>query len=308
MNFRRFAPTDLPALTRLIATIEEVDEPTGRPVAAIQTDLAGAAADLSRTGWLAQVEDGELIGYNYGEVVTGPQEVNFWLRGGVQSVWRGQGAGRGLLQCTWADLERLRAEFGDQPAWVNAWAYEHDEARSRLFEHFGLRPDHTYHEMTMPADQTPPLSPLSVGFTLRAWDDSDYEAAAKLRNEAFARGWGYQPTTPAALRRRFQTGRYQAALSFTAWFEGEMVGLAHACLGETRPSEGEVVWLAVAEKVRGRGLGRTLMLAAMNALRQAGAESIALSTDNFAGQVNLGLFTSLGFTGRQAVVDFRREI
>jgi ribosomal protein S18 acetylase RimI-like enzyme len=87
-----------------------------------------------------------------------------------------------------------------------------------------------------------------------------------------------------------------------------MVGLAHACLSGTVPSEGEVVWLAVAEVVRGRGIGRALMLAAMNALRQAGAETISLSTDNFAGQVNLALFTSLGFTVRQAVVDFRRGI
>lgn len=296
-------------MAHLIATVEEVDEQTSRPVAEIQADIEAATTDLLRSGWLAQVENSGLIGYNYGEVVIGPQEVNVWLRGGVEPNRRGQGVGRELLRRTWADVERLRAEFGaHQRGWVNAWTYEHDQARCRLFEHFGLRPDHIYHEMALPASQTPPLALLPDGFTIRPWHDSDCEAAARLRNEAFARSWGYQATTPAALRRRFQTGRYPPVLSFTAWLEDEMVGLAHACLSGTRPGEGEVVWLAVAEQVHGQGLGRALMLAAMNALRQAGVERIALSTDNFAGRVNLGLFTSLGFTVRQAVVDFRREI
>ncbi len=308
--FRRFAQTDLAALAHLSVAIETADENISRPPDEIRDNQAQALPDLTRTGWLAQVEDSSLIGYNYGEVVSGPKEVNFWLRGGVHPTWRGQSVGRELLRRTWTDLERLRAGFGSQPAWVNAWAYQHDQARCHLFGRFGLRPDHIYHELVLPADQIPPPAGLPAGFIIRPWDESDCAAAAALRNRAFAHSWGYQPTTSEALRRRFQTGRYEPTLSLTAWQAGQMVGLIHACLGGTRRQrrEGEIVWVAVEESLRGRGFGRELMLRAMHALRQAGAELIALSTDNYAGRVNLGLFTGLGFTIRQAVVDFRREI
>ena len=120
-----------------------------------------------------------------------------------------------------------------------------------------------------------------------------------------------------ALRRHFQRGRYEPAYSFTAWHganlaTAKMVGLVHGCLGWTRKlrqaNEGEIVWIAVAEEARGQGIGQALLVKAMHALREGGAETISVSADNHAGRPQLGLYTKSGFTVRKAIIDYQRQI
>lgn len=307
--FRRFVKTDIAALAALIAAAEAVDEGVERPVAELAADLETALAGLSETGWLAQIDTGEIVGYNYGETSGGP-EADFWLRGAVHPAWRGHGLGYEVVRRSCSDLRQQCSG----KAWVNAWAYQHDQARCRLWSRFGLRPDHIYHEFEIPAAQVMPVPSLPPGVVIRPWEQRHCEAAAALRNQAFTHNWGYQPTTAAALRRRFQTARYEPGFSFSAWRQtpsGEawMIGVVHGCLGWTRrlrqANEGEVVWLAVAEVERGQGIGRALMLTAMHALRAAGVEVISLGADSHADQPTIELWPQLGFTLRKAIIDYR---
>jgi hypothetical protein len=83
-TLRRFAGTDIDLLAHLIAAVEMADEGTNRAVAEIRVELQTAEIDLRPTGWLAQIDDGPVVGYNYVEIVGG-QEFNFWLRGGGSS-------------------------------------------------------------------------------------------------------------------------------------------------------------------------------------------------------------------------------
>ena len=315
-TFRRFTETDIDSLTALVATVEAADEGVSRTMAEIQADLETATADLTRTGWLAQVDRGQVVGYNYLETISGLEVVNFWLRGAVHPHWRGQGLGQALIRHSWADIGQ-HAQSGDRPAWVNAWAYQHDLSRCHLFARCGLRPYHIYHELDIPATEVKPIPPLPPGIIIRPWNHSYCAAAVELRNRAFAQNWGYQPTTAEALRRRFQTARYEPMFSFTAWHQTasrdeQMIGLIHACLGWTRKlrqaNEGEIVWVAVAQEARGQSIGQALMLTAMNALREAGAAVISVSADNYADHPFIGLYTKLGFTVRKAIVDYRGEL
>jgi mycothiol synthase len=314
---RRFAETDLNALAALMAAAEMADEGISRPTAEFQAELETAMADLARTGWLAEIDRGQVVGYNYLETVSGPDATNFWLRGVVHPDWRGQGVGCQLIQHSWADAVRQQAYSGNRPARINAWAYQHDRARCRLFVRFGLRPYHIYHELEIPAVKVQPVPPLPPDLIIRPWDDRHCAAAAALRNRAFAQNWGYQPTTAEALRRRFQTARYESGFSFTAWSQSpsqaeQMVGLIHACLGWTRKlrqaNEAEIVWVAVAQEARERGIGQILMLTAMHALREAGAAVISVGADNYADRPAIGLYTKLGFTIRKEIVDYRGEL
>jgi mycothiol synthase len=308
ITFRRFTLADLPALACLAAIVAGAEDAWSRAIEECLADHEQALPNLTRSGWLAQVDSDQLIGYNYAEIMANATETNIWLRGGVQPGWRGQGLGLELLKRSWADLEPLGRELTPKPIWINAWAYDHDQPRNQLYSRFGLKPYHRYYEMVLPAQQIQPVPALPPGIIICPWHDNDCEAAAALRNRAFSQSWGYQATTANALRRRFQSGRYEPGLSFSAWREDELVGLIHACLAGPQPAQGELVWLAVAPEMRGQGLGRALMLIAMHALRQAGAELISLGSDHYAGQVNIGLFTRLGFTVRKAIVDYRREL
>lgn len=315
-TFCRISQTHLNPLAALIAVAEAADEGTSRPVAEIRAELDIVEPDLLQTGWLAQIDTRQVLGYNYVETVGGP-ECNFWLRGAVHPAWRGQGLGRRLLERSWADMLQQHAKMGRPAAWVNAWAYQHDQPHCRLLECLGLRPYHIYHEMELAAARVEPVPPLPAGVVMRAWDNRYCEAAAALRNQAFAHTWGYQPTSAEALRRRFQTARYESPFSFTAWRQKfgvaeQMIGLVHGCLGWTRQlrqaNEGEIVWLAVTAAERRQGIGRALMLRVMNALREAGAEVISLGADSEAERPAIGLYTKLGFTVRKAIVDYRGEL
>jgi mycothiol synthase len=308
VTYRRITENDIEALAQLVGVIEAADEGLIRLTAEIRAELETAAAELGQAGWLAQIESGQVVGYNYVERV----ELNFWLRGAVHPAWRGQGIGYQLIEHCWADMQQW-APTSAESAWVNAWAYEHDWQRRRLLARFGLQPHHIYRELEIPATHVEAIPAPPPGVIIRPWDNSYCEAAASLRNRAFAQSWGYQPTTPAALRRRFETARYESPFSFTAWRQTgggeELVGLIHACLGWTRQlrqaNEGEIVWVAVAEVARGQGIGQALMLTAMKALAEAGVETISVSADNYADQPAIGLYTKLGFTVRKAIVDYR---
>ena len=119
-TFRRFTETDIDSLAVLVATVEAADEGVSRTLAEIQADLETATAGLTRSGWLAQVDKRQVVGYNYLETVSGPEGVNFWLRGAVHPHWRGQGLGQELIHRSWTDMGQQRAQFDDQLAWVNA--------------------------------------------------------------------------------------------------------------------------------------------------------------------------------------------
>ncbi len=304
--FRRVTPSDSPAIQALITWAETIDE-----------GPAGGEMDPSQPGWLAQAGTGEVVGYSFVEEVVEEKAVNFWLRGLVLPDWRGRGIARELLRRSWVDIQRRRAAYRDQPAYVNAWCYGHDETRGRLFARLGLPPYHVYYELALPAEGIRPIPPLPPGLLIRPWSDDQCEAAVALRNRAFAGSWGYQPTTARALRRCFFTGRYEPQFSFTAWRRvdpaGErMVGVVHGSLvwtGKLRQvKEGEIVWVAVAPEARGQKIGEILMLTVMNALRQAGAEIVSVSADHPAGPPAIGLYLRLGFTLRKTIIDYRGEI
>jgi mycothiol synthase len=264
---------------------------------------------LTRTCWLAEAAD-QCVGYSYFEQVKTAEAVNFWLHGVVHPLWRGRGIGLALLQRSWDDIQQsppMQAGFGNKPIWVHGWSEADDIPHQRLLTHFGLQPYHIYHELSLPTTAISAPPPLPTDMTIRAWSETAYAAAVTLRNQAFAESWGYQPTTAEALRRRFQSGRYQAAYSFTAWHSAEMVGLIH---GHWQPKAaiGEVVWVAVAPTHRQHGLGAALMLTLMETFRQAGAQTITLSADNHANQPNINLYLGLGFQIQTAIIDYQYRV
>lgn len=315
-TFRRANPQDAAALVELSVLADTADMGAGY-IAAEGLAREQANPDLVENGWLAEAGPGQVVGYSRVEMVVEVGRVNFWLLGTVHPGWRGQGLGRELIRRNWVDMRLLSRDYPDRPALVSTWAYQQDEPRCRLFARFRLQPYHIYHEMILPVARVGPAPPVPPGIAIQPWRDSHCELAVSLRNRAFAESWGYQPTTARALRRCFNTGRYEPEFTFTAWemlptSPQRMIGLIHCCLGWTQKlrqaNEAEIVWLAVAPEARGRGVGRALVLAAIHKLREAGVETVSVGADNPAGSPAPGVYTGLGFTVRKAIVDYQGEL
>ena len=317
VSFRRVNPDDKKALVELSALTDMLDQGAGYTPAAGAARVEPGGPDLAENSWLVEAGPGQIVGYSRVEMVVEAARVNFWLHGTVHSGWRGQGFGRELIRRNWLDMHVLARDYPDRPAFVSTWAYQQDKPRCRLFARFGLQPYHIYHELVLPAARVSPAPPVLPGIIIQPWHDSHCELAVSLRNRAFAESWGYQPTTARALRRCFNSGRYEPEFTFTAWetlpaSPQRMIGLIHCCLGWTRKlqqvNEAEIVWLAVAPEVRGRGVGRTLVLTAINKLREAGVDTISVGADNPAGSPAPRVYTGLGFAVRKAIVDYQGEL
>ncbi len=288
LTYRRYHPSDLSKLTALPDSDKQIfDEES-----------------LAQYGWVAENTLSELMGYSYLQIIHNPTTTQIWLYGDTHpdasqlEIWAT------LLQHQWAEVTRLAEAVASVT--INAWlTYQSPAGLAEILQDFGLKPYHIYTEMRLNlTDFVAEFPAASSDVIVKAWSMADCEAAVNLRNRAFADSWGYQPTTPTALQRRFQTGRYQPQFSFTAWHNQAMVGVLH---GHWQPqsAQGEAVWLAVAPHHQGKGIGQALMTRLINQFRQVGATAINLSSDHAADSVNNRLYERLGFQIVNRVVDYQ---
>lgn len=120
------------------------------------------------------------------------------------------------------------------------------------------------------------MSDKRVAYTLRLVRISDAEALAGLVTEL-----GY-PTSPVEMRSRLQAVLEDADYRTIAALVGErVVGFVGARLGrvyEANGLQGQIMALVVSEEFRGLGIGRSLMLAAVEDLEARGALNYIVNT------------------------------
>lgn len=300
--WRPLTDGDVPALARLVATIEQ---DAGAPYRTSEHELAErlGASDLDADadtlgGWDAH---GTLRAWALVDQPEGDERVvRAFLSGGVHPAWTGRGIGRQVL--VWSQdraRQRIAAAAKDAPARIGAFTDDTDGRTAALLEAGGMRPVRYYAELRRPLRD--PLPAVAVdGVDVRAWSDDIEEAARVAHNEAFADHWGSEPRT----RTQWFEGRSQFAArwSFVAVdaASGEIVGYLMSGRYEqdwavTGHSSGYVERLGVRRAWRGRGVASALLVAAMQAYRRDGVEhaELGVDTDNPSGAHRL--YAGLGF-------------
>jgi len=260
-TLRHPTPADADAVLAVIVARDVAD--LGRPdytLEDLHADWTMPGVDPAVDAWV--VEDGErLVGYAFLDD-----------RGAALISVAPDAEGRGIGTALREAAEARAAERGE--ALVRQYVPVANETARAVLLEAGYWPVHHYFRLRIGLAAAPP--PPS-GTKVRRFDPGrDDEAVHALVQEAFAQIEGNVAQTLDAWRAAKISKRgWDPAL----WLLAEDAdGLTGAALCERWEGDvGYIDSLAVAERARGRGLGRALLLHAFAALREAGLEVGELS-------------------------------
>jgi mycothiol synthase len=260
-TLRHPKPEDADAVLAVIVARDVAD--LGRPdytLEDLQADWALPGVDPAVDAWV--VQDGErLVGYAFLDD-----------RGAALISVAPDAEARGIGTALREAAEARAAERGE--ALVRQYVPVANERARALLLEAGYWPVHHYFRMRIGLAAAPPPP---VGIQVRRFDpERDAEPVHALVQEAFAQVEGNVAQTLEAWRAAKISKRgWDPALWLLAEDDEGLVGAALCERWEG--GVGYVDSLAVAERARGRGLGRALLLHAFGALREAGLEVAELS-------------------------------
>ena len=307
LTWRPLGPGDLPELTRLTSTIEQLDRTPFRtsPEEVVEW-LTGSWKDLSADTVGGFEASGALRAYALAELPPGDVSLlRSWVHGGVHPAYRGRGIGRDLVR--WMDArgrQQLAAAGADAPARLVTFLEDDALDQRRLFEAAGFTPRRQYTAMRRDLRAPSPRVELPNGLRLLPWSPGIDEQIRLAHNEAFADHWGSQPQTVE----QWSSGHAQAATSWSfAVLDQSATGPEPAVVGYLMSARIEQDWpvlgytygyvhqLGVRRAWRGRGLSVALLGAAMDAYRADGMEYAVLDVDTENPTGAYGLYARVGF-------------
>lgn len=278
-------PGDAEAVLRVIVARDVAD--IGYPdftLDDVTADWAAPGVDLARDAWVVEQSGGAIVASG---LLLGDDALIY-----VHPDACGRGIGTALRE----RAEERARERGT--AVLRQFVPVGNEAAAALLLDAGWWPAQTYLRMRRGIEDAAPVH----GDGLRAFDrDQDELSVHELIQAALCETEGYVAEPLEVWRRqRIEREHWDPALWLV--LEDEQ-GLAGAALGERWENDvGYVAQLGVAPRARGRGYGRTLLLALFAAFREAGMRTAELSVHG----ANRGAARLYEGVGMQAVWEAQR--
>jgi mycothiol synthase len=274
---RSLVPEDAAAVTAAIAAQEVAD------VGEVVIEEADIVADWQRPGY--DIASGTL-GVFYGDVLAAYADVGYRNRcdAAVHPDHRGRGIGTQIAR--WMQ-ERAREQGWD----LVGMPVPEGSPGDVLLESLGYHVRWYSWVLQLPEGATIPERPLPDGYSVRAADESEHEAAYHVTEDAFLE-WAVRE------RESFEAWQSQTVLrpGFEPWNlrvvtdpSGEVVATA---LVQMNLDCGYIARLATRKDQRGQGLAQALLVDAFAAAAEHGAVKSELSTDSRTGA--LGLYEKVG--------------
>ncbi len=281
---RNYQPVDFERLVRFCLEAGQL-EPGGRPVSreAIGELMCRPGYTPARDLFVAQ-KDEDLVGdvdltpeLRIGRVI---------LYGWVHPEHRRRGLATGLVECAMLRSKELGARVAHVQIGENNVA-----ARILLTKlgfkfvrrHLEVKLDLARLHLQSTGAETPDCCPLARG---------DEDKLALIQNRSFAGSWGYNPNTlEDILYRTNLKGRSRDGIFLAR--DGERV--AGFCWTEITPeNEGRIFMVGVDPEYRGRGVGRKVLMAGLEHLRNRGLCAAGLTVDS-QNRTAIELYRSVGF-------------
>jgi len=318
LRFRRYRPTDLAALARLIEVVE-IDQGTFEipGEAALANEFANTADfEPARDVLLAEV-DGQLVAASRRGRLIRDGEHEFSTFGWVHPGWRRRGLGRAMLRQAEAEL-RVRAAKEEaaadgRPAYLATWSYDLATGAVALLTAEGYRPVRWF--LAMARSLADPIDEprLPDGVEVRPTDADRARSVLVADAEAFRDHWGAHELTEADIERTLRDPDGDLTLWKVAWSGDEVVGSVlpviyptdNAALGTRR------AWLdrvSVRRPWRRLGVASALIGLALLDLRARGMEVAMLGVDSDNPTGAVGLYERLGFRPDRRSAAYRKPI
>jgi mycothiol synthase len=193
-------------------------------------------------------------------------------------------------------------------------AQSYDTARIALIEGQGFRPTRYFQRLSCPLDEQLAQPAFPAGYRLRNFaGEADLEPWAEMFNQSFVDHWNHEDLTPERLRYYLSEPGYRPDLDLIAIAaDGTFAGFC-TCALETAAQTGKdydlgfIQVLGVRRGHRSLGLGRALLLAGMQRLREEGATVAALNVDAANPSGAGRLYAAVGFQLERAFILFSQE-
>ncbi|HEY5169716.1 MAG TPA: GNAT family N-acetyltransferase [Thermoleophilia bacterium] len=224
--------------------------------------IVGPADSIVAVGWLRPETAGEITADFY-----------------VRPEHRGLALGDVLLDLIVARAAQLPSRRPDGAVRrLVAWSEDHDHVRRAALDGRGFQPVRQFYEMAMDLDEEPAPAQWSPGVTPRSFRPGlDEQYVWEADGEAFSEHYLYQLRPFEEWRlHHLETADADPTLWWLAWDGEELAGYVTAVCGEHGAVVGD---LAVRKPWRGRGIGRALLLAAFQTLRERGQSVVRLMVD-----------------------------
>jgi mycothiol synthase len=247
--------------------------------------------------------EGRAVAWQYTYWRQDSEKYLYELRGFVSPGWRRRGIGRALLRL---GEQRLRQVAAQHPSGagraLRTFSMANRLGKVALFESEGYRVIRHFYTMLRRDLDHLPAAPLPGGVELRPALPEHFRLIWDSKEEAFLDHW--QPTvlTEEDYQRWQRSEDFDPSLWQIAWDTASNqvagVSLNSVPSAENRAYQrqrGVVEELAVRRPWRQRGLGRALLVNSLRALRERGADGVALGVDaeNLSGA--LRLYQAVGF-------------
>lgn len=229
--------------------------------------------DLQTQTCVAIATSNEIVGYAELRKIFG---LLFAPRVWVRTDWQRQGIGTGLLYVLEEQMRQLNRQ---DPIRLLAQVWGQQVIERSLLEKAGYHRTSAFQRMELRLNQPPVLVAPVPGIVIEQFvPGRDEQAVYVADEEAFLDERGKAPRTfeQWSQRLNMHTAHFDPSLWLIARDQGTIAGYA---LNDITADSGEIMHLGVRRPWRGRGLGSTLLLCALDAFYQHGIQTVRLNVD-----------------------------
>lgn len=306
---------DLAAIAELVNACEAVDcLDAGTSVPELRERMTQPTFDPFEHQRLWQTTTGQIIGWGSLWVPLNDSDREGHWGFKVRPSYRQQGLEAEML--AWAE-DRLRQMGQQRGAIMQLRASSRDcqTDRLRFLTEHGFMVDREFYQMSRLLSQPMPPAQLPDGFTVRpVQGEAEAHAWVEMFNQAFIDHWNHHPYTVEQFLHALTSQDYRPDLDLVAIApDGTLAAFCSNCIcqADNQRSGRQEGWVGVLGTRRGfrrLGLGRAMLLTALQKLRAAGMDIALLGVDRQNPSGALHLYQSVGFQRRYSTLSLVKPI
>lgn len=286
-TIRTYRPIDLEEIVALINAADTIDQTReGTSVQDTQEWLSVPGLIPEENVFVAEEDDGRIVGYAYLRFVQSDTESSFrgWYQ--VHPIRRGRGLEERMLTRLFSRAQERLLECSNPVIHFSTHASGSEKERLAILEQFGLREVRRNWLMVRPTLEGIPEPHFPAGIRTRAYRLQDDDAEMhRADTEVFRDHWGHADAPLELWQHYMSSPSVKPDLSVIAEDEaGQIAGFCMVAINDEEnrrlgTKRGWIDILGVRRPYRRQGLGTSLIQQGMQNIRAAGLSQAVLGCD-----------------------------